>query len=120
HQNVGLDWQREVTITSGATEAIAAALLAFIEPGDEVVLFEPFYDAYLPMVRRAGGVPRIVRLDPPHWRYEREKLVPAFGNKTHVGNNNTPVKPSYSEMRGAELELVADFCRKHGAVRERD
>lgn len=64
HHGIALDWAREVTITSGATEAIAAALLAFIEPGDEVVLFEPLYDAYLPMVRRAGGVPRIVRLDP--------------------------------------------------------
>ncbi len=66
HHRLDLDWSREVTITSGATEAIAAALLAFIEPGDEVVLFEPLYDAYLPMVKRAGGVPRIVRLEPPH------------------------------------------------------
>ena len=116
HQNVGLDWQREITITSGATEAIAAALLAFIEPGDEVVLFEPFYDAYLPMVRRAGGVPRIVRLDPPHWRYEREKLEPAFSDKTRVVIINTPLNPSASVMSRAELELVADLCRKHGAV----
>src|SRR5262245_20185601 len=69
HHNVNLDWQREVTITSGATEAIAAALLAFIEPGDEVIVFEPLYDAYVPMVRRAGGTPRIVRLQPPHWRF---------------------------------------------------
>lgn len=116
YQNVDLDWQREVTITSGATEAIAAALLAFIEPGDEVVLFEPFYDAYLPMVRRAGGVPRIVRLDPPHWRYEHEKLEPAFGNKTRVVIINTPLNPSASVMSRAELELVADLCRKRGAV----
>lgn len=116
HQNVDLDWQREVTITSGATEAIAAALLAFIEPGDEVVLFEPFYDAYLPMVRRAGGVPRIVRLDPPHWRYEREKLEPAFSAKTRVVIINTPLNPSASVMSRAELELVAEFCRKHDAV----
>ena len=56
-----LDWQREITITSGATEAIAAALLAFIEPGDEVVLFEPAYDAYAPLIRRAGGKPVAVQ-----------------------------------------------------------
>ena len=55
HQGIELDAQREITITAGATEAIAAALLAFIEPGDEVILFEPMYDAYLPMVRRAAA-----------------------------------------------------------------
>ncbi len=55
-------------MTSGATEAIAGALMALIEPGDEVVLFEPMYDAYLPLVRRAGGVPRFVTLTPPHFR----------------------------------------------------
>ena len=62
HQSLDLDWEREVMITSGATEALAGALMALIEPGDEVVLFQPLYDAYLPLVLRAGGVPRFVRL----------------------------------------------------------
>lgn len=115
-QNVELDWQREVTITSGATEAIAAALLAFIEPGDEAVLFEPLYDAYAPMVRRAGGVPRIVRLQPPHWRFEREAVEAAFSDKTCVVVINTPLNPSASVMSREELELVASLCVKHGAV----
>ena len=116
HHGIELDWQREVTITSGATEAIAAALLAFIEPGDEVVLFEPLYDAYLPMVKRAGGVPRIVRLQPPHWRFERETVAAAFSDKTRVIIINTPLNPSASVMSRAELEMLAELCRKHDAV----
>jgi aspartate/methionine/tyrosine aminotransferase len=111
-----LDWQREVTITSGATEAIAAALLAFIEPGDEVVLFEPMYDAYLPMVRRAGGVPRIVRLAPPRWRYERETVTAAFSDKTRVVVINTPLNPSASVMSADEIALIAELCVKHNAI----
>ena len=70
-QGLDLDPEREVMVTSGATEALAGALLALIEPGDEVVLFQPMYDAYLPLVRRAGGMPRFVRLEPPHWRFDR-------------------------------------------------
>jgi aspartate/methionine/tyrosine aminotransferase len=116
HQNVDLDWQSEITITSGATEAIAAALLAFIEPGDEVILFEPMYDAYLPMVKRAGGVPRIVRLSPPHWRLERDAVAAAFTDKTRVVVINTPLNPSASVMSRGELEMLAELCRAHGAV----
>ncbi|MEQ1810218.1 MAG: aminotransferase, partial [Terricaulis sp.] len=116
HHALDLDWASEVTITSGATEAIAAALLAFIEPGDEVVLFEPLYDAYLPMVKRAGGIPRIVRLEPPHWRFERETVAAAFSDKTRVVIINTPLNPSASVMTRAELDLVADLCRKYNAV----
>lgn len=116
HQQIDLDWQREVTITSGATEAIAAALLAFIEPGDEVILFEPMYDAYLPMVRRAGGVPRVVRLHPPHWRLEREALEAAFTDLTRVVVINTPHNPCASVMSADELAMLAELCREHGAI----
>lgn len=116
HHGVDLDWQREVTITSGATEAIAAALLAFIEPGDEVVLFEPMYDAYLPMVRRAGGVPRIVRLEPPRFTFERAALEAAFSAKTRAVVINTPLNPTASVMSRAEIELIAEFCREHDAI----
>lgn len=116
HQRIELDWQREITITSGATEAIAAALLAFIEPGDDVVLFEPMYDAYLPMVRRAGGIPRIVRLNPPHWRLERDALAAAFSERTRVVVINTPHNPCASVISGEELALLAEFCRAHDAI----
>ena len=67
-------------ITSGATEAIAGALMALIKPGDEVVLFQPLYDAYLPLVLRAGGVPRFVTLEPPHWRFTEAMLGKVFSS----------------------------------------
>ena len=63
-----VDWQTEVLVTSGATEALADCFLGLIEPGDEAVLFEPYYDSYLPIIERAGGVPSLVRLEPPDWR----------------------------------------------------
>lgn len=66
-QGLDLDPNSEIMVTSGATEAIAGALMALVTPGDEVVLFEPMYDAYLPLVRRAGGIPRFVTLTPPHF-----------------------------------------------------
>ena len=116
HQRITLDWQREITITSGATEAIAAALLAFIEPGDEAIVFEPLYDAYVPMVRRAGGVPRVVRLHPPHWRLEREALEAAFSSKTRVVVLNTPLNPAAGVMSVQELTMLADLARKHNAI----
>ena len=116
HHGLDLDWAREVTITSGATEAITAALFAFIEPGDEVVLFEPLYDSYLPMVRRAGGVPRLVRLHPPHWRFDRAALEAAFTERTRVVVLNTPLNPSASVFAREDLALLAEFCVKHDCV----
>src|SRR5689334_15410236 len=77
-QGVALNWKTEVTVTSGATEALAAALLCVLSPGDEVVLFEPMYDSYLPMLRRAGATARFVRLKPPHWRIDPQQLAAAF------------------------------------------
>ena len=116
HQSIALDWRREVTITSGATEALAAALLAAIEPGDEVVLVEPMYDSYLPMVRRAGGVPRFVRLEPPHWRLDEAKLAAAFSDKTAAIVICTPHNPASSVLSAEELALVAKYCLKHDAI----
>src|SRR5579863_3084260 len=77
-QQLKFDPETEIMVTSGATEAIAGALLAIIEPGDEVILFQPMYDAYLPLVRRAGGVPRFVRLKPPGWRFDDSDLAAVF------------------------------------------
>ena len=64
---LAVDPASEVMVTSGGTEALTSAILATVEPGDEVVVFQPFYDSYLPIIRQAGGVPRLVRLEPPHW-----------------------------------------------------
>lgn len=113
---VSLDWQREVTITSGATEALAAALLAVIEPGDEVVLFEPMYDSYLPMLRRAGATARFVRLSPPDWRVDPRELAAAFSEKTRAVVLNTPLNPSASLIGREDLELIAQACVAHDAV----
>ena len=107
-------------ITSGATEAIAGALMALIEPGDEVVMFQPIYDAYLPLVQRAGGVPRFVRLEPPHWRFDEEKLARAFTPKTRVVLFNNPLNPSATVFPREDLELLARYLRevrRHRGVR---
>jgi aspartate/methionine/tyrosine aminotransferase len=115
-QNLTLDPDTEVMITSGATEAIAGAILALVEPGDEVILFQPFYDAYLPLVRRAGGVPRFVRLEPSHWRFTDDMLARAFTAKTKVVLLNNPLNPSGTVYGRDDLELLARYCEKFGAV----
>ncbi|WP_428029714.1 aminotransferase [Ancylobacter sp.] len=115
-QRLDLDPDREVMITSGATEAIAGALLALIEPGDEVVLFQPLYDAYLPLVKRAGGVPRLVRLVPPHWRLTEEALAQAFTPRTRLVLFNNPHNPTGRVFDAGELVLLARFCTRSDAV----
>ncbi|HEV2747885.1 MAG TPA: aminotransferase class I/II-fold pyridoxal phosphate-dependent enzyme, partial [Allosphingosinicella sp.] len=89
HQDLDLAPDSGV-VTSGATEALAASLMALIEPGDEVLLFQPLYDAYLPLVLRAGGVPRFVRLTPPGWRITEEALAAAFTPRTKLVVFNNP------------------------------
>jgi aspartate/methionine/tyrosine aminotransferase len=115
-QGLDLDWESEVVVTSGATEALAAAFLSLISPGDEVVLFQPLYDAYLPMVKRAGGVPKLVRLTPPHWRFDRAMLEAAFSDKTRMVVLNTPLNPAGVVTPDEDLALLAEFCVKHDAV----
>lgn len=115
-QGLAFDPESEIMVTSGATEAIAGALLALIEPGDEVVLFQPLYDAYLPLVRRAGGVPRFVRLEPPDWRFTEEMLAAAFTPKTKVVLFNNPLNPSGTVYGREELALLARFCEKFNAI----
>lgn len=106
----------DVTVTSGATEALAAAILALVSPGDEVVLFQPLYDAYLPMVRRAGGVPRLVTLRPPEWRITAEALAAAFSARTRLVILNNPHNPTARIFDEGELALVADACIRHDAI----
>jgi len=115
-QNLDLDPETEVMVTSGATEALAGALLALIEPGDEVVLFEPMYDAYLPLVRRAGGVPRFVTLQPPRFGLTEAALAQAFTPKTKVVLFNNPLNPTATVFSPEDLALLAQFCVRHDAV----
>lgn len=109
------DWQSEVMVTSGATEALAASLLALINPGDEVILLEPLYDCYLPMVRRAGGVPRLVRLEPPHWELPREALAAAFSPRTKLLLLNNPMNPTGKVFDAAELSFIAELLERYDA-----
>nr|MDQ4088244.1 aminotransferase [Pseudomonadota bacterium] len=106
----------QVVVTSGATEALASSLIALIQPGDEVVLFQPLYDAYLPLVLRAGGVPRFVRLTPPHWRITEAALAEAFTPSTRLVLFNNPHNPTARVFDEEELRLVAAACTASGAV----
>ncbi len=112
-QGLDLDWQGEVTVTSGATEALACAFLALLSPGEEAVVFEPAYDAYAPMIRRAGATPRFVRLEPPCWRIERERLEAAIGPATRVIVLNTPGNPSGAMASAEALALIGEICERH-------
>jgi aspartate/methionine/tyrosine aminotransferase len=115
-QGLELDPETEVMITSGATEALAGAMLALIEPGDEVVLFQPLYDAYLPLVQRAGGVPKLVRLRPPDWRFDEEMLAQAFSPRTKVVLFNNPLNPTATVYEPDQLSLLAHFCMAHDSI----
>ena len=115
-QGLSLDPDTEIVVTSGATEALAAAFTALISPGDEVVLFQPLYDAYLPLVRRAGGVPKLVRLSPPHWRFDRAMLDAAFTDRTRLVVLNSPLNPAGVVTPDEDLALLAEFCVRHDAI----
>ena len=110
-----IDPATEVVVTSGATEAITACLMALLNPGDEVVLIEPLYDTYLPVVRMLGAVPRLVRLLPPRWELPRAELAAAFGPRTKAMVLNTPMNPCGKVFTAAELAFVADLLAKHDA-----
>ena len=111
--DLGIDWTTGVTVTSGATEAITASLMAVLDPGDEVVLIEPLYDTYVPVVRMLGAIPRIVRMTPPKWELPRAELAAAFGPKTKAIMLNSPMNPCGKVFTAEELGFVADLVLKH-------
>ena len=108
-----VDWASEVTVTSGATEAITACLMAVLDPGDEVVLLEPLYDTYVPVVRMLGAIPRIVRLAPPGWELPRAALEAAFGPKTKAILINSPMNPCGKVFSREELGFLADLVLRY-------
>ena len=105
-----------ICVTSGATEALAAAILATVSPGDEVIVMTPAYDAYAPLIRRAGGVVREVALQPPGWRIEREALAAAVTPNTRAIIFNNPHNPTGRLFDAAELEAVASVARDHDLI----
>lgn len=110
---VGAD---EVVVTSGATEALAAAILAFIRPDDEAILFQPFYDAYLPLVERAGGVVRTVSLVPPRWDLPLDRFEAAIGPRTRLVILNTPNNPTGTLIGRETLEAIGALCEQHDLI----
>jgi aspartate/methionine/tyrosine aminotransferase len=115
HQGLDLT-SAEVIVTSGATEALAAAIFALVSPGDEVVMFQPLYDAYWPLVVRAGGVPKLVRLEPPEWRITADALATVASARTKLVILNSPLNPTATIASDEELALLADFCVVHDAI----
>ena len=113
---VPVDPEREVTVTCGSTEAMIAALLAVLNPGDEVVVFEPFYENYGPDAVLSGAVPRFVPLRPPDWSFDPDELARAFSSKTRAIIVNTPNNPTGKVFTRGELETIAALCRKHDAL----
>jgi aminotransferase len=106
----------EVTVTVGATEALSVALLATLDPGDEVIVLEPFYENFMSAIVVAGGVPRIVPLRPPEWRYESDELRAAFGPRTRAVVLNTPHNPTGRVFDRDELCEIAALCEHWGAT----
>lgn len=115
HQGLDLSADR-VCVTSGATEALGAAILATVSPGDEVLIFAPAYDSYAPMIRRAGGVPREVALEPPEWRIEAEAVRAAMGPRTRVVLLNNPQNPTGRLFDREELDVIASIAQERDLI----
>jgi aspartate/methionine/tyrosine aminotransferase len=116
YNHLDCDPDLNVTVTCGATEGMIASLLAVINPGDEVVIFEPFYENYGPDVIIAGAVPRFVTLHEPGFAIEPDELAAAFSNRTKAIIINTPHNPTGKVFSRAELELIAQLCRRFDAL----
>ena len=112
-ENLGPD---NVCVTSGATEALGASILATVAPGDEVIIFTPAYDCYAPMIRRGGGIVREVALRPPEWRIEREAVEEAVGPKTRAIIFNNPQNPTGRLFRNDEMQVIADVAAAHDLI----
>jgi aminotransferase len=113
---VTVDPEREITVTCGSTEAMIATLLAVLDPGDEVVSFEPFYENYGPDAILSGATPRFVSLRPPDWSFDPDELRRAFSRRTRAIIVNTPHNPTGKVFTRDELAAIAELCREHDAL----
>jgi aminotransferase len=111
-----LDPEREITVTCGSTEAMIATLLATTNPGDEIVVFEPFYENYYPDSLLCGAERRLVTLRPPHWTFDPDELRQAFSAKTKAIIVNTPNNPTGRVFRREELAVIAELCQEFDAL----
>ena len=111
-----VDPETEICVTCGSTEAMMATMLGVLDPGDEVVVFEPFYENYGPDAIITGAVPRLVRLRPPDWTFDEAELRAAFGPRTRAIVINTPNNPTGKVFTREELSAIAELCLEHDAV----
>jgi len=109
---IDVDPEREITVSCGSTEAMIDVLLAVINPGDEVIVFEPFYENYGPDAIISGATPRYVQLRRPDWSFDEKELAAAFNDKTKAIIINTPNNPTGKVFSREELQIIADLCRK--------
>jgi len=118
HRDYGLDFdtETEMTVTCGSTEAMISTLLALVNPGEEVIVFEPFYENYGPDAILSGAAPRFVRLREPDWALDPDELAAAFNDKTRIIIVNTPNNPTGKVYSRQELEWIAALCVKHDVV----
>jgi aspartate/methionine/tyrosine aminotransferase len=119
-QTVKYDPEREITICCGSTEAMMSAMMAIINPGDEIVVFEPFYENYGPDAILSGASPRFVRMQPPSpenpdWSFDRDELAAAFGTNTKAIILNTPNNPTGKVFTRSELAFIRDLCVRWNA-----
>lgn len=112
YNGIDADPETEITVTVGASEALNASLLATVNPGDEVIIFEPFYENYHPNVAICGGTPRYVKLHSPTWTFDRNELAGAFNKRTRAILINTPHNPTGRVFTMEELSFIADLCKK--------
>jgi aminotransferase len=109
---IEIDTEREITVCCGSTESIMATMMAVINPGDEVVVFEPFYENYGPDAILSGATPRFVKLSAPNWTFDPDELAAAFGPRTKAIILNTPNNPTGKVFELSELEMIRDLCVK--------
>ncbi|HEX6507362.1 MAG TPA: aminotransferase class I/II-fold pyridoxal phosphate-dependent enzyme [Chloroflexota bacterium] len=115
-QGLDIDPEREITVCCGATEAMISSMLALLDPGDEVIIFEPYYENYGPDCIISGATPRFIPLRPPEWSFDRDELVAAFGVRTRAIVLNTPNNPTGKVFSRDELEFIAELCIEWDAV----
>jgi aspartate/methionine/tyrosine aminotransferase len=114
-QGIRVDPEREITVCCGSTEAMMSSMMAIINPGDEIVVFEPFYENYGPDAILSGATPRFVKLRPPDWSYDEKELAAAFGPHTKAIILNTPNNPTGKVFTRAELEFIRGLCVRWNA-----
>lgn len=110
------DWRSEIVVTSGGTEALTASIMAVVKPGDEVILFEPAYDSYRPVIEAVGGIARPIRLQAPDWSLSEAMLASAFNARTKAVILNSPMNPAGKVFSDAEMAMIADHLERFDAI----